>query len=517
MTERPIVKIGGDDYEKSVTILKKLRDSVELFQYDRRLVQVVPASDTRPPHLQDLDADSLRALVGSVMQLEMAVKRGTVIVSVTRSLAMNILSLPAPDWQQCGVHVLDQLRITPHLTADFRLLTQQGYDAWSRTYLQLAFPVDIDVPMEPTEPEIRQSVDLLLELIADFPFVDEGSRTSALALMLEPLVRMAVDGCAPAYCIDATVHGTGKGLLLDTLLDVTCGEVPRKKEALPTSDTELEKRLVATLLGGESFLLFDNVNHLLDSPALCALLTAEHYGGRILGQSQYHASKVRLITALTGNQVRGTAEINRRLVPITLDAALDGLEQRSFRIPFLRAHVRQHRQQLLQAALTLVQGWIAQGRPLLPPRFPSFEQWYGVMGGIMKVAGREETFLSNRTTYMEKRALDATEAAEFVEAWFETHGTVEVPARDLAHLVRESLLLPTLQTGLDSSLTARLALYIGRLEGRIFNGVRVTQCGRDKHRKVSLFRLEILPARATRPASAGSCGDLDKDVDKDIF
>jgi hypothetical protein len=65
------------------------------------------------------------------------------------------------------------------------------------------------------------------------------------------------------------------------------------------------------------------------------------------------------------------------------------------RHPNLLGYVRTNRGQLVWAGLTLIQAWIAAGKPAGIEILASYEPWSQVMGGILSVAGIEG-FLENR-------------------------------------------------------------------------------------------------------------------------
>ncbi len=65
-----------------------------------------------------------------------------------------------------------------------------------------------------------------------------------------------------------------------------------------------------------------------------------------------------------------------------------------FRHPDLNTWVRANRARLVAACLTLCQAWIAAGRPRGQRSIGSYENWAGVIGGILETAGIDG-FLGN--------------------------------------------------------------------------------------------------------------------------
>ncbi len=80
--------------------------------------------------------------------------------------------------------------------------------------------------------------DLLLEVVADFPFALPLYRAAWPAALLTPLARFAFAGPAPLFLVDANVRAAGKGLLLDTIspglvLPMTRGTAPAGQPTVP--------------------------------------------------------------------------------------------------------------------------------------------------------------------------------------------------------------------------------------------------------------------------------------------
>ena len=153
-------------------------------------------------------------------------------------------------------------------------------------------------------------------------------------------------------------------------------------------EDEWRKRITAKLLQGPQFILIDNIRSRLDSAALSAALTSEIWEDRVLGHSRTAAIPMACVWLATANNPGLSLEVARRTVAIRLDSGVEKPWQRQgFRHPKLRYWARQHRGQLIWAALTLVQAWIAAGKPAGQQSLGSYESWAEVVGGIQEVAG----------------------------------------------------------------------------------------------------------------------------------
>src|SRR5262249_41891167 len=158
------------------------------------------------------------------------------------------------------------------------------------------------------------------------------------------------------------------------------------------------------LLEGGGPILIDNVqdSRKVDSGALAAALTGTEYTGRILGVSKMGRAPNRALWMMTGNNLDMSREIARR----TIVSKLLPVEERphepreaDFKHPLPR-WAKQHRAELVHAALALVRAWWVAGRPSGEATLATFEAWSHVVGGILKVAG-VGGFLGNHREYFD--------------------------------------------------------------------------------------------------------------------
>jgi hypothetical protein len=157
---------------------------------------------------------------------------------------------------------------------------------------------------------------------------------------------------------------------------------------------------------------------------------------------------------------------------------------------------------LVWAALTLVQNWLAAGKPSFRGRpLGSFEAWSRTVGGILQTAGITG-FLENQNEFYETADEDSLAARCFVRGWWESHQTQPVLAADLVSLAKDCELLSS-QTD-DPGLARKLGRWLTRNEGRVFDSYRITRAG-VQHRAI-LWRL----VRVDGTLRAGGDGDLNE-------
>src|SRR5262249_20605008 len=145
----------------------------------------------------------------------------------------------------------------------------------------------------------------------------------------------------------------------------------------------------------------------------------------------------------TGNNVSMSNEMARRTVWIRLDAHVDAPWTRSassFRHPDLSRWARENRGRLIHACLTIIQGWLAAGRPKTDKSLGRFEAWAEVIGGILAFAG-VDGFLAN-AKQLYARADDETRPwREFLQYWWEAHRDKVIGVEELYDLANSKNLL----------------------------------------------------------------------------
>ncbi len=292
---------------------------------------------------------------------------------------------------------LARIVTTPFLLSDGEVVTAPGYHEPSGIYFD---PCGVDFPPIPSNPSREDALAALAvidDLVCDFPFANESTKAAALAAILTPVVRSAIDGPVPLFLIHAHAAGTGKGKLVNVAGIIATGAAVPCMSSV--EEAEFEKRIVSALLGGQPMLLIDNVRGKIGSATLDALLTTDgEWSGRLLGKSETVNLPMQLVVYVTGNNLKIGGDLARRCIPVFLDSKLERPEHRTdFRHPKLVAHVKANRARAVAAVLTIVKAYLAAGAPevALKP-LGSFEAWTAIvraplvwLGCADPVAGQE--------------------------------------------------------------------------------------------------------------------------------
>lgn len=395
-----------------------------------------------------------------------------IIVRPPGYVLTDMLAAPDPP-----VPILRRIVHVPVFGPDGQLVLNPGYHPATGLYYDPTFGLTIPaVPLQPTDADVARARSLILDdLFVDFPFVSEADRAHAVALFLLPFVRDLISGPTPLHLIEAPTEGSGKGLLATAALTPAVGD--RLGILAPGRDAEeWRKSITSALRAGHQVVWIDNVTRPLDSAELAAALTATIWEDRVLGRSDTIRLPVRCAWVATANNPVLSREVARRTIRIRIDPKVDVPWQRTgFKHEPLIAWVRQHRAELIWAALVLVQRWLTRGRPA-PSVTPlgSFEAWTQVIGGILACAGING-FLANLDTFYQAAVTDVARWRAFVECWWETHASEPVLARDLVDLALDAELDVR---GKDAAAQARsLGKQLERMRDRVIGAYRIEQAG----------------------------------------
>lgn len=356
---------------------------------------------------------------------------------LTQMLNNPLFEYPLPE--------LERVVSAPYFTPSYRLHQQPGYNANAKTYYHLTDSrlKDLAIPNQPSAEDVAAAKRLLLEdVLIDFPFSSDAERANAIGTMLEPFVRSWFD-VTPFRLIESARAGTGKGLLGDVLLYPFLGEMPTRSPE-PKNSEGWQKLITTLLLTIPSVVFFDNIKRPVNDGSLESILTNPLWGDRMLGGNQH----VRLLNQATwifaGNNVQIGEEIARRTVRIRMVAKTANPHQRkAFIHNPLREWVTLHRKEIVTAALTLVQNWIARGKPLYDdaPVMGSYEKWSAEMHGILTV-NEIPGFLGNIQDMIDLDKFDWDDLTEVIQLLWKLYHEEVFNASDVFSVIQATADLP---------------------------------------------------------------------------
>jgi len=329
-------------------------------------------------------------------------------------LASRVIPLPR----------LHRVVTVPVFAPDGSLLTTPGYNKASGViYAPPRGYKSLPVPAKITAAHLDAAKNLIEEILQDFPFSanaagDSADHDNAIALLLLPFARDLIAGPTPFHLIEASMPGSGKGLLGSALLYPGLGKIVA--ESQPREDDELRKLITAKIIECVPLIYLDNINHPIVAGEFCAALTTEIWGDRILGRSASAHAQIRAIWLGTGNNVSMSTEITRRTVRMRLTPETDRPEERTgFAHDDLMEYVESHRPELVQAAHVIIRHALQNGLPKPKSRvMASFIRYSKVMGSILECAGYTQ-FLANHRELQTGSDAERDAISMFAMTWFE--------------------------------------------------------------------------------------------------
>jgi len=274
-----------------------------------------------------------------------------------------------------------------------------------------------------TDREVEQAKELLYEIICDFPFDGEASRTNALAMLITPVLRNLYKGLPQGCLVDAPKQKSGKTLLsLVTAIVATGAEVAGT--SAPTQEEEWGKKIISQLQTGAPILIFDNIRNKVTSASLEAALTLPVFEQRLLGTNRILKSSNNSFFIFNGNNVALSDDMATRVFVVRLNPKCSDPECRSgFLHPNLKQWVKENRGRILWAAYVIYKRWYQDGAPDYREvvALGSYEGWSKFIGNILAHAGITG-FLGNRDEVKNRLGSSSEQWETFLNDWHERIG-----------------------------------------------------------------------------------------------
>jgi hypothetical protein len=503
---RPYIEITGRLRTMTADALEALERANQpptVFQLGGTLARL-QRSHEGEPELKVLDTHMLRGALDRCAEWGKPKKDQILPEPPPIDVVHDIMALPPTDRP---FPPIERIVRTPGFDRDGRLDTQPGFHPAARVYYHPTSP-DFrlpPVPREPTPDDIRRARGILVDdLLGDFPFADQASLAHAVAAMLLGPARNLITGPTPFHLIDAPARGTGKGLLAKTIIRGSLGVIPSETcpPSGPYAGEEWRKMITSQLARGPSYILLDNLEGEISNPALAVAFTSEYWTDRILGGSQVGTFRNLPLWIGTGNNLLlGPDEVRRTLL-IRLDARCQTPSERTgFRHDPLEGWILENLPRLVWALLTLIQAWLAAGRPRWrptpeAPMLGSYEGWCYTIGGILEVAGIPG-FLTNRNATRAKASNRDDAWRQLYASWREDWGSKTMCVQELFPWVEANALLDGVVYGsTDRARRTALGAALKGHVGVILDGYILVDAGLTRK---GTARYQVLPAGPAGP------------------
>jgi putative DNA primase/helicase len=363
--------------------------------------------------------------------------------------------------------ILEQIIQTPQFDARGKLIRVAGYYKSARVLYKPPRGFKLPrVDAKPNSEQIQQAIALIDDWLAGFPFVSESDKTNFLSLVLEQFARGLIAGPLPVHAIEKPKEGTGSTLLVELVSIVVANNILPATTA-PESETNWKSLILSLLMKAFPITILDNIK-VLASPSFASVVTVDAHQERIMHANRMAVVPVRCSWVLTGNNPKYSNEIRRRIVRSRIDAKSP--------TPWIDREFKhqepmwttQNRGKLVWAFLTLIQAWIAAGKPLADgkddPYIGKYEVWSRVMGGIFKVCGIKG-FLANLQEFYGAAETEDSEILPFIDAWWDKEKGNPVTTADLYERVcRSNDIVLDLGLGDDRNRKVRLGKLLADLK-----------------------------------------------------
>lgn len=508
----PLIKLGTDLHRVVDESIAALATS-ELYQRDAELVRLVrsqepddlPGEATGSPLIRPCALATMRETLSRCARYEQFNPRDMEYVPVTPPDRVAAATLARGTWD--GIRVLAGVTEAPVLRPDGSVFELPGYDR--RTGLVYIPNCSVPPVVEfPTQAEACAALAALCEVFVDFPFVSEAARYVPIAAILTLMGRPAIAGPVPLIVADAPTRGTGKTLFTNTIAMVASGR-SAPAQTYPSDPDELEKVLSACALYGSRLIALDNVTGTLGCAPLDKVLTADDYVSmRILGKTEMRELRWRALLLATANNVVLGADTARRSLMCRMEPSVERPEERqNFRHANLLAYVKEKRGELVAAALTVLRGFVAAGRPNATSFvWGGFQAWTELVPAAIVWAGGANVLAARAVSVgVPDSAADALKillrtlptlapngasAKTIVSALWPAGGRREPGPPDGFDALREAIetFVPP-KRPMDTPTAQRIGLSFQKVVGRISDGRRL-QCKPDPLTNTQIWWVE---------------------------
>ena len=235
------------------------------------------------------------------------------------------------------------------------------------------------------------AIDVLNDLITEYSFVGEASRSVALSMLITPVCR-GILPMAPMHAVTAPTPGSGKSYLSTLASLIATG---RPCPVIPPAEKgeEFEKRLTAVMMSGMPIISLDNVVARVNSALLCQALTEPVVDVRPLGTSNLIRIEQRVTWFVNGNNLTIIDDLTRRCILATVDRNEERPEEFEYRQRPDRL-ILADRGKYVHAALTVVSSYIKAKRPVRLTPLASYEHWSKTVREALVWLGYEDPCIS---------------------------------------------------------------------------------------------------------------------------
>ncbi len=458
--ERPAVELTGKDYyEHMKALYPAIRDSESpLYESAGGIIVHIKRDIFGNQYVNPVGPSELQAWAARYLDCYGYTAHGRSPCHISDPLANALV-------YNCNGQLMPLVRYADHpiVTASGDIINRPGYNPVAKCYLSIPDGYDPEMPLD-------QAIDLIMDLLADFPFENkDADLAAAVAYPLTAILRDRIAGPVPLFKFEAPEHGTGKSLLCEVLTHIF--STRPSIYGMPSEEEETRKQITSALIRMPPVIIWDNV-YKMESGYLKKALSEPEWTDRLLGRNREITIPIRTVWAATVNNPVMSRELLRRSVRVRINAHVENPEDRSGWRHDLPHYAKENRAVLLSAWVALARAGLEESTNGLP-RMGRYESWVKTVGSSL-AAGGFSGFLS---TLAEDRKLceDPKTAGinAFVSAWAQDFGNQTVTVKQLAELASRVDAL-SIRRRKDGAVSAEsMGWLLSTLRGKVIEGLLI--------------------------------------------
>ena len=390
--------------------------------------------------IREFGRDSLALMIDQSVCFFKLSKSGMTPIGVPKEVLGAILDNP-----RSKVWSIKGMVCHPIILSDGTIVYTNGIDEKSGVLLHLRDQSFKPVADHPGLEDAQKAVKFLYEtFFKEFCFIKTETDKQggyqllavvSIAMLLTSVVRKVID-LAPGFLVNANIQGSGKTTLVRICHILLTGyDLP--VSSLSGSPEEIQKQMLAMLIKSPPMVCFDNISDgaELRNQVISRIMTSPYYAGRVLGKSHEITVPTNTTVSFTGNNVSLAADLLRRFLIVTLSSDTDRPEATVYKNPDIVQHCRENRLDALQACLTIIKAFIAEGSPVDSAKIPSsgFPQWDQMVRlPLLWATGIDiwDSVSLSRTQSTEQQSIQG-----FIDALYDVYGRKEFTAKNLHYLM----------------------------------------------------------------------------------
>jgi hypothetical protein len=331
----------------------------KLYLYGDRVVEIARSNSDKIPVLTPVDGQSFRSRIehyGPVMAYRVG-SHQELLLKPDAKCSMDIALALLASQEKSLLPPIALIHNCPIFTREG--IIGSGYHPLSGGRL-------IKGGLMPPEMTLRKAVRLLLEVIAEFSFLEPSDKSRAISVILSPAFKPGelLKTHFPLFVFEADESQAGKGYFLEVvqaLYREFASFVTQRKGGVGSFDESISQKLI----DGRIFIQIDNVRGELNSQLFEAILTCP-YGGtvpaRIPHKGEVQIRPDRFIFQLTSNGFVSTRDLANRSCIVRIRKRR-GFAFKRYAEGDLLSHVTANQPLFLGAIYRVLSEWCHRGMP----------------------------------------------------------------------------------------------------------------------------------------------------------